>query len=88
MTFSLKPTEPPQAILLLPLGGAVMHMRPEATAYCFRSMKVSGARGHHGPPVTEGYAKRCPQLCLLGNQSSHELQIYIYHYLPINIYKP
>lgn len=28
------------AILLLPLGGAVMHMRPEATAYCFRSMKV------------------------------------------------
>ena len=48
-----------QAILLLPLGGAVMHMRPEATAYCFRSMKVSGHWGHR-PGVCEvvpkGYA--------------------------------
>ena len=40
---------PAKAILLLPLGGAVMRVRPEATAYCFRSMKVrSDQIGEHG----------------------------------------
>ena len=86
MTFSFKPTELFQAILLLPLGCAVMHMRPEATAYCFRSMKVRGARGHHGPPVKDMQRGAPSYACWVIKVPMNYR--YIYHYLPINIYKP
>lgn len=44
VNWEVGPLAGAEAILLLPLGGAVTRVRPEATAYCFRSMKAPPPR--------------------------------------------